>query len=114
MARKTKEQQIIELKEQVAGLEETLKKILAEYDEFESRVMRGEFRSRWMPVEEFLPEEDKFLFARLDDGTFIVAKYVDGKFDLGGDETTASVTHWFYAPFFAEQTEETESEEEKK
>lgn len=34
MARKTKEQQINELKEQVAGLEETLKSILAEYDEF--------------------------------------------------------------------------------
>lgn len=112
MARKTKEQQINELKEQIAGLEETLKKILAEYDEFVNRVMRGEFRSRWMPVEEFLPEEDKFLFARLDDDTFIVAKYVDGKFDFGESETTASVTHWVYAPFFAAREEESEGEKE--
>lgn len=114
MARKTKEQQINELKEQVADLEKALNEQLVLFDTFKNRVLRGEFRSRWLPVEEFLPEEDKFLFARLDDGTFIVAKYADGKFDLGGDETTASVTHWFYAPFFAEQTEETESEEEKK
>lgn len=114
MARRTKEQQINELKEQVADLEKALNEQLVLFDTFKNRVLRGEFRSRWLPVEEFLPEEDKFLFARLDDGTFIVAKYADGKFDLGGDETTASVTHWFYAPFFAEQTEETESEEEKK
>lgn len=112
MARKTKEQQINELKEQVASLEEALRKNCALFDEFRDRVLRGEFRSRWLPVTEFLPEEDRFLFARLDDDTFIVAKYADGKFDLGGDETTASVTHWFYAPFFAEQTEEAESEEE--
>lgn len=112
MARKTKEQQINELKEQVARLEEALRKNYALFDEFKGRVLRGEFRCRWLPVTEFLPEEDRFLFARLDDGTFIVAKYADGKFDLGGDETTATVTHWFYAPFFAEQTEETESEEE--
>ena len=112
MARKTKEQQINELKEQVARLEELLRKNCALFDEFRDRVLRGEFRSRWLPVTEFLPEEGRFLFARLDDDTFIVAKYADGKFDLGGDETTASVTHWFYAPFFAEQTEETESEDE--
>lgn len=112
MARKTKEQQIIELKEQAAGLEEALRKIYALFDEFKGRVLRGEFRSRWLPVTEFLPEEGRFLFARLDDDTFIVTKYMDGKFDFGESETTASVTHWFYAPFFAELTEETESEEE--
>lgn len=112
MARKTKEQQINELKEQVASLDEELRKNYALFDEFKGRVLRGEFRCRWLPVTEFLPDEGEFLFARLDDDTFIVAKYADGKFDLGEDETTASVTHWFYAPFFAEQTEETESEEE--
>lgn len=112
MERKTKEQQINELKERVASLEESLRKNYALFDEFKGRVLRGEFRSRWLPVTEFIPDEGEFLFARLDDGTFIVAKYADGKFDLGGDETTASVTHWFYAPFFAEQTEEAESEEE--
>lgn len=112
MARKTKEQQINELKEQVASLDEALRKNYALYGELMNRVLRGEFRSRWLPVTEFLPDEGEFLFARLDDDTFIVAKYADGKFDLGEDETTASVTHWFYAPFFAEQTEEAESEEE--
>lgn len=112
MAGKTKEQQINELKEQVVRLEEALRKNYALFDEFRDRVLRGEFRSRWLPVTEFLPEEDKFLFARLDDDTFIVAKYADGKFDLGGDETTASVTHWFYAPFFADEAEENESEDE--
>ena len=94
MARKTKEQQINELKEQVANLEEALRKNYALYGELMNRVLRGEFRSRWLPVTEFLPDEGEFLFARLDDDTFIVAKYADGKFDLGGDETTASVTHW--------------------
>lgn len=112
MARKTKEQQINELKEQVANLEEALRKNYALFDEFKGRVLRGEFRSRWLPVTEFIPDEGEFLFARLDDDTFIVAKYADGKFDLGEDETTASVTHWVYAPFFAEQTEEAEGEEE--
>ena len=112
MERKTKEQQINELKEQVARLEELLRKHCALFDEFKGRVLRGEFRSRWLPVTEFIPDEGEFLFARLDDDTFIVAKYADGKFDLGGDETTASVTHWVYVPFFAEQTEEAESEEE--
>ena len=112
MARKTKEQQINELKEQVANLEEALRKNYALYGELMNRVLRGEFRSRWLPVTEFIPDEGRFLFARLDAGTFIVAKYADGKFDLGGDEATASVTHWVYATFFAEQTEEAESEEE--
>lgn len=57
MARKTKEQQINELKEQVARLEEALRKNYALYGEFMNRVLRGEFWSRWLPVTEYLPEE---------------------------------------------------------
>lgn len=114
MAGKTKEQQINELKEQVADLEKALNEQLVLFDTFKNRVLRGEFRSRWLPVTEFLPVEDKFVFARLDDDTFIVAKLKDGAFEFGDTEISASVTHWVYAPFFAEQTEENENKEEKK
>ena len=41
MERKTKEQQINELKEQVANLEEALRKNRALFDEFKGRVLRG-------------------------------------------------------------------------